>query len=100
MRAYACARYHIMKYFVATDIHGSYYWAKKVVEKFNDSGADKLVLLGDLYYHGPRNPLPEEYAPMKTAELFNGISDKIIAIRGNCDAEIDETISKFSFSPF
>ena len=44
--------------------------------------------------------LPEEYAPMKTAELFNGISDKIIAIRGNCDAEIDETISKFSFSPF
>ena len=100
LHAYARARNNIMKYFVATDIHGSYYWAKKIVEKFNASGADKLVLLGDLYYHGPRNPLPEEYAPMKTAELFNGISDKIIAIRGNCDAEIDETISKFSFSPF
>ena len=61
-----------MKYFIATDIHGSYFFAKKVVEEFEKSGADKLVLLGALYYHGPRNPLPEEHAPMK--------SDKTIAI--------------------
>ncbi len=88
-----------MKYFIATDIHGSYFWAQKVVDKFEKSGADKLVLLGDLYYHGPRNPLPEGHAPMKTAELFNSLSDKIIAIKGNCDAEIDETISAFPFSP-
>ena len=53
-----------MKYFIATDIHGSYFFAKKVVEEFEKSGTDKLVLLGDLYYHGPRNPLPEEHAPM------------------------------------
>lgn len=88
-----------MKYFIATDIHGSYFFAKKVVEEFERSGADKLVLLGDLYYHGPRNPLPEEHAPMKVAELFNSLSDKIIAIKGNCDAEIDEMISTFPFSP-
>ena len=88
-----------MKYFIATDIHGSYFFAKKVVEEFEKSGADKLVLLGDLYYHGPRNPLPEEHAPMKVAELFNSLSDKIIAIKGNCDAEIDEMISTFPFSP-
>lgn len=88
-----------MKYFIATDIHGSYSRAKKIVEEFEKSAADKLVLLGDLYYHGPRNPLPEEHAPMKVCELFNSVSDKIVAVKGNCDAEIDETISKFSFSP-
>ena len=65
-----------MKYFIATDIHGSYFFAKKVVEEFEKSGADKLVLLGDLYYHGPRNPLPEEHAPMTVAELFTSFQSR------------------------
>ena len=63
-----------MKYFVATDIHGSAYWAKKVADKFVASGADLLVLLGDVYNHGPRNPFPQDYAPMKVAEIFNALS--------------------------
>ena len=69
-----------MKYFVATDIHGSAYWAKKVADKFVTSGADLLVLLGDVYNHGPRNPFPQDYAPMKVAEIFNALSGKIVAV--------------------
>lgn len=86
-----------MKYFVATDIHGSAYWAQKVADKFRQSGADALVLLGDVYNHGPRNPFPQDYAPMKVAEIFNALSDKVIAIQGNCDSEVDQMISDFPF---
>ena len=86
-----------MKYFVATDIHGSAYWAERIVELFNSSGCDKLILLGDVYNHGPRNPFPKDYAPMKVAEVFNGIADRVIAIKGNCDSEVDEMISEFPF---
>lgn len=86
-----------MKYFVATDIHGSAYWAKKVADKFVASGADLLVLLGDVYNHGPRNPFPQDYAPMKVAEIFNALSGKIVAVQGNCDSEVDQMISTFPF---
>lgn len=86
-----------MKYFVATDIHGSAYWAQKIADKFRQSGADALVLLGDVYNHGPRNPFPQDYAPMKVAEIFNALSDKLIAIQGNCDSEVDQMISDFPF---
>lgn len=86
-----------MTYFVATDIHGSAYWAQKVVDKFNASGADQLVLLGDVYNHGPRNPFPQDYAPMKVAEVFNAMSDKLFAVQGNCDSEVDQMISTFQF---
>ena len=86
-----------MKLFVATDIHGSAYFAERVVQKFRASNADMLVLLGDVYNHGPRNPFPKDYAPMRVAELLNSVSDKILAIQGNCDSEVDGMISDFVF---
>ncbi len=86
-----------MKYFIATDIHGSAYWAQKVVEKFRQTNSDVLVLLGDIYNHGPRNPLPQDYAPMKVAQILNPLASKIIAIKGNCDSEVDQMISDFLF---
>ena len=86
-----------MKLFIATDIHGSAYFAQQIVDKFYKSGADMLILLGDVYNHGPRNPFPRDYAPMKVAEVFNAIADKVIAVQGNCDSEVDEMISEFPF---
>lgn len=86
-----------MKIFVATDLHGSAYWTEKVVQKFHNSGADILVLLGDIYNHGPRNPFPQDYAPMRVAEMLNKIAPKILAIKGNCDSEVDQMISDFEF---
>lgn len=86
-----------MKLFVISDIHGSFTQLQKAIEQFNNQKADKLVLLGDLYYHGPRNKLPEGYNPMECSKLLNEYKDKIIAIKGNCDAEVDEYISKFKF---
>lgn len=86
-----------MKLFIATDIHGSAYWAKQVVEKFTASSADCLVLLGDIYNHGPRNPFPKDYAPLIVAETLNAVHNKVIAINGNCDSEVDAMISRFPF---
>lgn len=86
-----------MRLFVATDIHGSAYWAEQIVDRFERSGADMLILLGDVYNHGPRNPFPRDYAPMKVAELFNGIAERVVAVQGNCDSEVDAMISKFPF---
>lgn len=84
------------KFFFASDIHGSAFWCEKVLEKFDGSGAEKLILLGDLLYHGPRNDLPEGYDTKKTAELLNSMKDRMIAVRGNCDAEVDQMVLKFS----
>ena len=86
-----------MKFLIASDLHGSFYYAKKLIERFNDEGADKLVLLGDIYNHGPRNPLPSEYSPMQVAEVLNAVKDKLIVIKGNCDSAVDTMISEFSF---
>lgn len=86
-----------MKILIATDIHGSAYYAGKVVQKFKQSNADQLILLGDIYNHGPRNPFPRDYAPMQVAEYLNAISDKVIAVKGNCDSEVDQMISGFPF---
>ena len=86
-----------MKLFVATDVHGSAYWAERIVNKFRQSQADALVLLGDIYNHGPRNPFPQDYAPMRVAEIFNAVADKIVAVKGNCDSEVDQFISQFPF---
>lgn len=85
-----------MKIFIATDIHGSSYWAKRIKEKFELSNADVLVLLGDVYNHGPRNPFPQDYKPMEVAETLNGIKN-LIVIKGNCDSEVDQMISGFTF---
>ena len=86
-----------MKILIATDIHGAAYYAEKVAEKFKQSNAEQLILLGDVYNHGPRNPFPRDYAPMKVADCLNAIADKVIAVKGNCDSEVDQMISEFPF---
>ena len=85
-----------MKLLVASDIHGSYFYCKKLIDKFNSENFDYLVLLGDILYHGPRNDLSLEYDCKKVSELLNKYSDKIIAVKGNCDAEVDQLMLKFS----
>ena len=87
-----------MKYLVASDIHGSSYYANKINEIYKKENSDKLILLGDLYYHGPRNPLTKEYNPMEVSKIFNNLKDSILCIKGNCDAEVDEMISEFKFN--
>lgn len=86
-----------MKYVIMSDIHGSAYYARRIPQIIEKEQADRLILLGDLYYHGPRNPLPEDYAPMEVAAILNGMKDSLLCIRGNCDAEVDEMISEFPF---
>jgi putative phosphoesterase len=88
-----------MKYMIASDLHGSAYFTQKTVNRFEIEKADKLILLGDIYNHGPRNPLPKDYDPKKVAQILNGIKDKIIVIKGNCDSEVDTMISEFDFFP-
>lgn len=87
-----------MKYVVASDIHGSLFYTNQLIELFKLEEADKLILLGDLYYHGPRNPLPKDYNPMEVCKILNEYKDKILCVKGNCDAEVDEMISEFKFS--
>lgn len=89
-----------MKYMVVSDIHGSGYYAEKIREKFLVERADKLIVLGDIYYHGPRNPLPEGYSPKNVAFTLNQLSSVIVMIKGNCDSEVDECVSDFKFLPF
>ena len=84
-----------MKVLFASDIHGSAYYTEKILERFEASGAGKLILLGDILYHGPRNDLPEGHAPKKVFAMLNGYAEKIIAVRGNCDAEIDQLMLSF-----
>lgn len=84
-----------MKYLIASDIHGSLFFANKLFKQIKAENPDKVVLLGDLYYHGPRNPLTKEYNPKEVSNLLNSIKDKLICTRGNCDAEVDQMISEF-----
>ncbi|MBE5906925.1 MAG: phosphodiesterase [Lachnospiraceae bacterium] len=84
-----------MKWLVASDIHGSAYYCKKLLEVVEQEKADKVLLLGDLLYHGPRNALPKEYDPPKVYEMLNSIKDKIVAVRGNCDCEVDQMVLEF-----
>ncbi len=84
-----------MKLMIASDIHGSYKYASALVERFKCSDCEKLILLGDILYHGPRNDLPEEYLPKKVIELLNPLKDKILSVRGNCDTEVDQMVLEF-----
>lgn len=84
-----------MKLLVASDIHGSYDYAEKIIKAFHQEKADRLLLLGDFLYHGPRNPLPKGYDPLKVAELLNQYADQIWAVRGNCDSEVDQMVLDF-----
>ncbi len=86
-----------MKYLILSDIHGSKFYFNKILEIFKNEKFDKMIIVGDLYYHGPRNPLTEEYDPMYIATKLNEIKDKIVVIKGNCDAVVDEMISEFKF---
>lgn len=84
-----------MKYLIASDIHGSEVYCKKLVETYKNENADRLVLLGDILYHGPRNDLPEGYAPKKVIEILNAMKDEILCVRGNCDTEVDQMVLSF-----
>ena len=75
---------------IASDIHGSEYYCRKMLEAFYDEKADRLLLLGDILYHGPRNDLPRDYNPKRVIELLNGIQSHILCVRGNCDTEVDQ----------
>ena len=85
-----------MKYLIVSDIHGSYESSNIIVDKFNKHNCDKILILGDILYHGPRNDLPDNYNPKKVIATLNPISDKIIAVRGNCEAEVDQMVLPFS----
>ena len=84
-----------MKFMIASDIHGSSYYCRLMVEAFHRENADKLILLGDILYHGPRNELPKEYAPKEVIGQLNDIRDKILCVRGNCDSEVDQMVLEF-----
>jgi putative phosphoesterase len=88
-----------MKILIISDIHGSSYYAEKIKEIDEREKPDQIILLGDLYYHGPRNDLTQEYNPMKVAGILNDFGTKLRTVRGNCDAEVDEMISDFKFEP-
>ena len=84
-----------MKLLIASDIHGSAYWCGKLMELMETEQPDKLILLGDLLYHGPRNDLPRDYAPKQVIPMLSQHKDKIIAVRGNCEAEVDQMVLPF-----
>ena len=84
-----------MKYMFASDVHGSAYYCRKMLETYKKEQAERLVLLGDLLYHGPRNDLPKEYAPKKVIKMLNGMKQEIYAVRGNCEAEVDQMVLEF-----
>ena len=84
-----------MKWMIASDLHGSAYYCRKMLEAFEREGADRLFLLGDLLYHGPRNDLPREYAPKEVIPLLNGKKEMLLCVRGNCDAEVDQMVLEF-----
>ena len=89
-----------MKRVILSDIHGSYDNLRRVFDVMGDEmNSSQIFILGDIYNHGPRNPLPEGYAPMEVAALLNANKDRIIAVRGNCDSEVDEMISEFAILP-
>jgi len=84
-----------MKWMIASDIHGSAKWCARLLDTWRAAAPDRLILLGDLLYHGPRNDLPEDYAPKRVIEMLNGIAPELLCIRGNCEAEVDQMVLTF-----
>lgn len=84
-----------MKLVIASDIHGSAFWCEKLMELIEAEQPDRVILLGDLLYHGPRNDLPRDYAPKKVIPMLSALKNKIIAVRGNCEAEVDQMVLPF-----
>ena len=83
------------KLMIASDIHGSAYYCKQMLEAFDREQADRLLLLGDILYHGPRNDLPKEYAPKEVIKMLNERKNRIFCVRGNCDTEVDQMVLEF-----
>lgn len=84
-----------MKLMFASDIHGSEYYCKKMFEVYEKENAEKLILLGDLLYHGPRNDLPKDYAPKAVIQMLNEHKNELLCVRGNCEAEVDQMVLEF-----
>jgi putative phosphoesterase len=88
-------RIFTMKYMFASDVHGSAYYCRKMLDAYKEEKAERLVLLGDLLYHGPRNDLPKEYAPKEVIAMLNDMKREIYTVRGNCEAEVDQMVLQF-----
>ncbi|MBE6552604.1 MAG: phosphodiesterase [Ruminococcaceae bacterium] len=84
-----------MKWLIASDIHGSSYYCERLLNAYRLEKADRLLLLGDILYHGPRNDLPEKYAPKSVISMLNELKDEIMCVRGNCDTEVDQMVLEF-----
>ena len=84
-----------MKLIIASDIHGSLSAAQALQEAVAREGADRVLLLGDLLYHGPRNTLPADYSPKDVIPILNGMKDSLLCVRGNCDSEVDQMVLEF-----
>ncbi len=84
-----------MKLLIASDIHGDVESTKILLNAFKTYECDKILLLGDILYHGPRNNLPKQYSPKEVIELLNGYKDRILCVRGNCDTEVDQMVLEF-----
>ena len=84
-----------MRWMIASDIHGSATYCREMLRAYEREGAERLLLLGDLLYHGPRNDLPEGYAPKEVIPMLNGMRDEILCVRGNCDTEVDQMVLDF-----
>ena len=84
-----------MKWLIASDIHGSAYYCEKLIEAYKREQADKILLLGDVLYHGPRNDLPQGYAPKQVITMLNELKSEILCVRGNCDTEVDQMVLDF-----
>ena len=84
-----------MKLMIASDIHGSAYYCEKLLKAYDEEKADKLLLLGDILYHGPRNDLPKDYAPKQVIAMLNPRKQDLLCVRGNCDTEVDQMVLEF-----
>lgn len=84
-----------MRLLIASDIHGDAYWCERLVKIYKESGSERLILLGDILYHGPRNKVPEHYDPQKVVSLLNPLAQDILCVRGNCEAEVDQMLLSF-----
>lgn len=84
-----------MKWLIASDIHGSVYYCRLLLEAFAREKADRILLLGDILYHGPRNDLPRDYAPKEVCTMLESVKDSILCVRGNCDTEVDQMVLSF-----
>lgn len=84
-----------MKWMIASDIHGSAFYCKQLLEAMDREQADRLLLLGDILYHGPRNDLPKDYAPKEVISMLNAVKERLLCVRGNCDTEVDQMVLQF-----